>query len=67
MMVSSDNGTAALAEGIRMLEAGATALDVVEHCAKLVEAVSPSLTAAPFASPLSSGDNLRRSTRQAFV
>ena len=40
MMVSSDNGTAALAEGIRMLEAGATALDVVEHCAKLVEAVS---------------------------
>jgi L-asparaginase / beta-aspartyl-peptidase len=38
MMMSSDNGSAAIAIGMRMLEAGASALDVVEHCARIVEA-----------------------------
>ena len=37
MMVSSDNGRAAIAEGIRLLEQGGSALDAVEHCARIVE------------------------------
>ena len=38
MLVSSDNGSAAIAVGMRMLEGGASALDTVEHCARIVEA-----------------------------